>query len=54
MEPFWNNRIWDMYIYVYYENYCQIKYALYRYDEPGWVKYASKRFWSTTNKWYGY
>lgn len=53
MHPQWSLRIWDMYIDAYY---AKFKYLVVKSkgEKPAWVKYASKRFWSTDGKWYGY
>ena len=44
MHPCWSNRIWDMYL-------CA-DYATHRPTE--WVGIAFLRYWTTTEKWYGY
>ena len=46
MNPFWSNRVWNMYI-------CGDLSSA-EHEPVEWVQIACDRYWPITGKWYGY
>ena len=45
MHPQWSARLWEMYVSQESTGFPHV---------PDWVRIAFLRYWTTTNKWYGY